>query len=60
MADNYAHMGLEIWTTYARDFSVPMLERMDRETALGRDWLTKYADVAVAAIAAATTSTEGR
>jgi hypothetical protein len=60
LADNYAHMGLEIWTTYDRDFSVPMLERMDRETALGRDWLTKYADVAVAAIAAATTSTEGR
>lgn len=49
MANNYAHMGMEIWTTYDRDFSAEMLAKMDAETALGRDYLTKYADVAVAA-----------
>jgi hypothetical protein len=50
--DHYAHIGLEIWTTYSRDFKPELLEKMDRSTALGRDWLTKYADVAVAAMRA--------
>lgn len=53
LGKNYAHMGLEIWTTYDRGYSDEMLAKMDRETAAGRDWLTKYADVAVAAQRAA-------
>lgn len=53
MPNHYAHMGLEIWTTYDRDYSPALLEQMDSATALGRDWLTKYADIAVAALAAA-------
>jgi hypothetical protein len=53
MSENYAHMGLEIWTTYDRDYSEKLLAQMDDETARGRDWLTKYADVAVAAMRAA-------
>lgn len=44
--NDYAHLGLEMWTTYDRDFPKELLERMDRETALGRAWLTAYADVA--------------
>jgi len=53
LGKNYAHMGLEIWTTYDRGYSDEMLAKMDAETAAGRDWLTKYADVAVAAQRAA-------
>jgi hypothetical protein len=53
LGKNYAHMGLEIWTTYDRGYSDEMLAKMDAATATGRDWLTKYADVAVAAQRAA-------
>lgn len=49
---DYAHMGLEIWTTYSRDFKPEMLDQMDKTTALGRKWLTAYADVAIRALAA--------
>ncbi len=53
MANNYAHMGLEIWTTYDRDYSPELLKRMDYENAMGREWLTKYADIAIKAMAGA-------
>lgn len=53
MPNHYAHMGLEIWTTYDRDYSPELLEQMDSATALGRKWLTQYADIAVAALAVA-------
>ncbi len=36
----YAHIGLEIWTIYPGDHT--------KENALGQEWLTKYADIAVA------------
>lgn len=52
--DHYAHMGLEIWTTFDRDCSQKLLDQVDASTALGREWLTKYADIAVAAMAART------
>lgn len=48
--NNYAHIGLEIWTTYDRNYSQALLDQMDKGNALGRDWLTKYADIAVAAM----------
>ncbi len=35
----YAHLGLEIWTKYPGDHA--------KENALGRDWLTTYADIAL-------------
>jgi hypothetical protein len=53
MPNHYAHMGLEIWTTFDRDYSAKLLAEMDADNALGRDWLTKYADVAVQARRAA-------
>ena len=46
---NYAHLGLELWTTYGRDYSAELIERMDRENAIGIEWLTKFADIAMAA-----------
>lgn len=55
----YAHMGLEIWTTYDRDYSPKLLEQMDASTALGREWLTKYADIAVQAARAQLTNPTG-
>ncbi len=36
----YAHLGLEVWTMYPGDHT--------KENTLGRDWLNKYADIAVA------------
>ena len=50
MAGNYAHMGLEIWTTFDGECSQKLLDQMGASTALGREWLKKYADIAVAAI----------
>jgi hypothetical protein len=50
--NNYAHMGLEIWTVFGRDYSPKLLEQLDSDNALGREWLIKYADVAIAALAA--------
>lgn len=47
--NGYAHMGLEIWTTSDRDHPPELLEQIDHDTALGRRWLTRYADVARAA-----------
>lgn len=47
--EHYAHFGMEIWSTYDRDFPAEMLEKMDKSSALGRDWLTRYADVAIEA-----------
>ena len=51
--NNYAHMGLEIWTTYDRDYPQTLLDEMDADNATGRDLLTKYADIAIAAQRAA-------
>jgi hypothetical protein len=47
--NNYAHMGLEIWTVYGRNYSEDLLRKMDDGNERGRRWLTKYADVARAA-----------
>jgi len=44
--DGYAHMGLEIWTKYDRNFSPELLAKMDKDTELGRRWLTSYAAIA--------------
>lgn len=50
--NNYAHMGLEIWTVYGRDYSPELLTKMDAENERGRRWLVMFADVARAALAA--------
>lgn len=50
--NNYAHMGLEIWTVYGRDYSPELLKKMDAENERGRRWLVMFADVARAALAA--------
>ncbi len=47
--NNYAHFGMEIWTKYGRNYSPELLDQMDKGNALGREWLIKYADVAIAA-----------
>jgi hypothetical protein len=39
--DNYAHLGLELWT----------LHPTNDDHKLGADWLTRFADIAVATIA---------
>lgn len=49
--DHYAHMGLEIWTIYGRDYSPKLLQQMDEQNERGRRWLVMFADVALAAIA---------
>jgi hypothetical protein len=49
MPNNYAHFGMEIWTKYGRDYSPELLDQMDKGNVLGREWLTKYADIAIAA-----------
>lgn len=43
MPDNYAHLGLELWTTFDEDADV------SKENACGVAWLTRYADIARAA-----------
>ncbi len=50
--NNYAHMGLEIWTVYGRDYSPELLKKMDAESERGRRWLVMFADVARAALSA--------
>lgn len=50
--NNYAHMGLEIWTVYGRDYSPELLKKMDAENERGRRWLVMFADVARAALSA--------
>jgi hypothetical protein len=47
--NNYAHFGMEIWSKYNRDYKPELLEEMDRGNALGKEWLTKYADIAIEA-----------
>jgi hypothetical protein len=47
--NHYAHMGLEIWTRFGRSYSPALLEELDRDNERGREWLTKYADIAIKA-----------
>lgn len=47
--NHYAHMGLEIWTRYGRDYSAPLLKEMDDQNERARRWLVMFADVAIAA-----------
>jgi hypothetical protein len=47
--NNYAHFGMEIWSRYGRDYKPELLEEMDRGNALGKEWLIKYADIAIEA-----------
>lgn len=47
--NHYAHMGLEIWTVYGRDYSPKLLQQMDEQNERGRRWLVMFADVAIAA-----------
>ena len=50
MPNNYAHMGLEIWTTGDwSDCSPALAKRLAYDQKVGIDWLTKYADIARAA-----------
>jgi hypothetical protein len=50
MPNNYAHMGLEIWTTGDwSDCSPALAKRLAYDQEVGIDWLTKYADIARAA-----------
>jgi Lar family restriction alleviation protein len=50
--NHYAHLGLEIWTVYGRDYSPELLKKMDVENERGRRWLVMFADVARAALSA--------
>lgn len=45
MPNNYAHLGMEIWTAY-RYHDQAWIEESNE---LGREWLTKYADIAIEA-----------
>lgn len=45
----YAHMGLEVWTTFSRNYSPKLLTELDQQNELGRRWLTQLADVAIQA-----------
>lgn len=47
--NHYAHFGMEIWTTYSRDYSAELLLQLDSGNAQGREWLTLYADIAIEA-----------
>jgi uncharacterized protein len=44
--NNYAHLGLELWTTFSAKGNEDGLIRANE---LGADWLTRYADIALAA-----------
>lgn len=46
-ANNYAHFGMEIWTIYGSRLTDEQRETMKRGNEQGRDWLTKYADIAI-------------
>lgn len=50
-ANNYAHFGMEIWTKYGTSLNPVQLEQMRVGNEQGIDWLTKYADIAIAATA---------
>lgn len=52
MPNNYAHFGMEIWTIYGSSLDADQRAAMVNGNILGREWLTKYADIAIAAIAA--------
>lgn len=45
-ARNYAHLGLELWTVFGDSLNDEQRERLAKENALGREWLTAYADIA--------------
>jgi hypothetical protein len=45
---HYAHLGLELWTVFGNLLNDEQRERLAKENALGREWLTKYADIAAA------------
>jgi hypothetical protein len=61
MPNDYAHMGLEIWTTGDwSDCSPELAKRLAYEQKVGVEWLTKYADIAIRAQStAAQAATEG-
>lgn len=42
----YAHLGLELWTLYGKNLTDEWRERLEKENALGREWLIGYADLA--------------
>jgi hypothetical protein len=47
-ANHYAHLGLELWTIFGKSASTDRLRAtLVKENALGREWLTKYADIAI-------------
>jgi hypothetical protein len=46
--NNSAHFGMEIWTHYGRSLNPEQLDSMAKGNEQGRDWLTKYADIAMA------------
>lgn len=46
--DGYAHLGMELWTVYGSSLNDEQRERLAKENILGREWLTKYADIAAA------------
>jgi hypothetical protein len=57
MPGHYAHMGLEIWTAGDwGDESTELGKRLAKQTKLGAEWLTKYADIAIEAQRAAIAS----
>ena len=45
----YAHFGMEIWTKYGASLDEDRLRSMAQGNDLGRDWLTRYADIAIEA-----------
>lgn len=47
--NNYAHFGMEIWTRYGSSLNDEQRAEMERGNELGRAWLTKYAEIAMAA-----------
>lgn len=50
--NNYAHFGMEIWTKYGASLSPDQRAQMEANNVQGRAVLTKYADIARAALAA--------
>lgn len=53
--NGYAHFGMEIWTKYGTSLSALQKEEMEVGNANGRSVITKYADIAISAIATSTT-----
>lgn len=45
--DHHAHLGLELWTRFGRDYRPELLVQLDQENARGRRWLTAFADIAI-------------